>query len=304
MTDGTGRPPPTAAPTVDRSWTVLELLRWTTGHFGARGIETPRLDAEVLLAHALGVRRLDLYLRYDQPVDPAERSRYRELVTKRAGERVPVSLLVGSKEFWSLSFKISRDVLTPRPDTEILVEAALSRMPDRERPWRVLDLGTGSGAIAISLAHERPRARITATDISPKALQVARSNADELRVGENLRFLEGSLFEPIEGERFDLIVSNPPYLARSSAGALAPELDHEPELALFGGEDGYAVLRPFAAGVVERLEPGGWVAVEVDPGQVGAVSGWFSEAGLIDVVALRDLAGRPRVVAACRAAGS
>ncbi len=304
MTETTGSAPRAAPTGGDRTWTVLELLRWTTAHFAAKGIDTPRLDAEVLLAHALGLQRLDLYLRFDQPVNPEERSRYKKLIGARASERVPVSLLVGSKEFWSLSFKVDRDVLTPRPDSEILVEAGLARMPDRERAWRVLDLGTGSGAIAISLAHERPRARITATDISAKALQVARSNADELRVGENLRFLEGSLFEPIEGERFDLIVSNPPYLARASAGSLAPELEHEPELALFGGEDGYAVLRPFAAGVLERLEPGGWVAVEVDPGQVAAVSGWFSEAGLIEVETLRDLAGRPRVVAARRAPGS
>lgn len=290
--------------TRDRSWTVLELLRWTTAHFDAKGIDTPRLDAEVLLAHALGVRRLDLYLRFEQPVNAEERARYRELVSQRVGERVPVSLLVGSKEFWSLSFKIDRNVLTPRPDTEILVEAGLARLPDAAREWKVLDVGTGSGAIAISLAHERPRARLTATDISSKALQVARTNADELRVGENIRFLEGSLFEPLEGELFDLIVSNPPYLAKSTAGALAPELAHEPELALFGGEDGYAVLRPFAAQVKERLEPGGWVVVEVDPGQVEAVSGWFSESGLIEVESLRDLAGRPRVVVARRAVGS
>jgi release factor glutamine methyltransferase len=299
-----GASPVAVAHARDRSWTVLELLRWTTAHFDAKGIDTPRLDAEVLLAHVLDLRRLDLYLRFEQPVNPEERARYRELIAARIGERVPVSLLVGSKEFWSLSFKVSRDVLTPRPDTETLVEAGLTRLPDEQREWRVLDIGTGSGAIAISLAHERPRARLTATDISPKALQVARTNADELRVGENIRFLEGSLFEPVEGELFDLIVSNPPYLAKSTAGSLAPELEHEPELALFGGEDGYAVLRPFAAQVLERLEPGGWVAVEVDPGQVEAVSGWFSEAGLIEVESLRDLAGRPRVVVARRAVGS
>lgn len=287
----------------DRTWTVLELLRWTTDHFGAKGIDTPRLDAEVLLAHALGVRRLDLYLQYDKPVLAEERARYRELVARRSGERVPVSLLVGVKEFWSLPFKVTGAVLTPRPDTEVLVEAALARMPDPDRAWRVLDVGTGSGAIALSLARERPRARIVATDISPEALQVARANADELQVGESVRFLEGSLFEPVRGERFELIVSNPPYLARSDAEALPPELAHEPEAALFAGDDGYAVLRPFAAGVAEMLEPGGWVAVEVDPGQVEAVSGWLAEAGLIEVETLRDLAGRPRVVAARKAAG-
>ena len=284
----------------DRTWTVLELLRWTTDHFTAKGIETPRLDAECLLAHALDLRRLDLYLRYEQPVMADERSRYRELVVKRVSERVPVSLLVGEKEFWSLPFKVSSEVLTPRPDTETLVEAALARLPAEGLGHRVLDVGTGSGAIALSLARERPKASITATDISPSALQIARLNADELQVGETVRFLEGSLFEPVRGERFELIVSNPPYLARSVAGSLAPELAHEPELALFGGEDGYAVLRPFAAGVKEMLEPGGWTAVEVDPGQADAVGGWLTEAGLTEVETLRDLGGRPRVVAGRR----
>lgn len=292
----------------DRTWTVLELLRWTTGHFTEKAIETPRLDAEVLLAHALGVRRLDLYLQYDKPVLPQERARYREMVTRRVSERVPVSLLVGEKEFWSLTYRVTPDVLTPRPDTETLVEAALAEMgpPAAEMAapaWRVLDVGTGSGAIALSLAQERPAAAITATDISGKALQIAQINADELRVGEDVRFLEGSLFEPVRGETFDLIVSNPPYLARSSAESLAPELAHEPELALFGGDDGYAVLRPFAAGVAEMLTPGGWTAVEVDPGQAEAVAGWFAEAGLVEIETLRDLTGRPRVVAARRARG-
>lgn len=292
--------------TAERTWTVLELLRWTTGHFGDKGIDSPRLDAEVLLAHALGIRRLDLYLQYDKPVVPEERAAFRELVRRRATDRVPVSLLTGEKEFWSQTFRVTADTLTPRPDTETLVEAALAQMPEAAaedappRPVRVLDVGTGSGAIALSLARERPNAEITATDISSKALQIARLNADELRVGENVRFLEGSLFEPVRGERFDLIVSNPPYLARQAAESLDPELAHEPELALFGGNDGYAVLRPFAAEVEEMLTPGGYVAVEVDPGQAVAVAGWFVEAGLGEIETLRDLAGRPRVVAARR----
>ena len=285
----------------ERRWTVLELIRWTTQHFAERGLDSPRLDAEVLLAHSLGVRRLDLYLQFDKPVLPTERARYRELVARRVRERVPVSLLVGEKEFWSLSFRVSPDVLTPRPETEILVEAALRRMPGRGAGLRVLDVGTGSGAIALAIAHERPEASVTATDLCAKALQIARANADQLHIGESVRFLTGSLFEPVRGERFELIVSNPPYLARKGAQALPPELAHEPDVALFGGEDGYEVLRPFAAGVKEMLEPGGFTAVEVDPGQVEAVSRWFSEAGLTEIESLRDIAGRPRVVAARRA---
>lgn len=283
-----------------RTWTVLELLRWTTSHFESRGIESARLDAELLLAHALESDRLRLYIDHDKPVLPDERARFRDLVKRRAGERVPVSQLLGRREFWSLPFKVTRDVLTPRPETETLVEAALARLPDREGFARILDIGTGTGAIALSLVQERPQARVTATDISPAALQIARENADQQGVSERLRFLEGSLFEPVAGEQFDLIVSNPPYLARSSSQSLPPELDHEPEVALFGGADGYEVLRPFAAGVFEHMAPGASVLVEVDPGQVETIAEWFAEAGLVEVETLRDLAGRPRGVVARR----
>jgi len=283
-----------------RSWTVLELLRWTSEHFTAKGIETARLDAELLLAHALGTDRLRLYVDFDKPVLEDERSRYRELVKRRATDRVPVSQLLGEREFWSLSFKVTSDVLTPRPETETLVEAAVARLDDSSAPWRILDIGTGSGAIALSLAREHPQAAVTATDISPAALQIARENADQLQVGERLRFLEGSLFEPVEGEQFDLIVSNPPYLAGTSRQALPPELAHEPDEALFGGPDGYEVLRPLAAGVFGHLASGGHVLVEIDPGQAKQIAEWFAEAGLVEVETLRDLAGRPRGVAARR----
>jgi release factor glutamine methyltransferase len=281
----------------DRVWTVLDLLKWTTDHFATKGIDTPRLDAELLLAHALGLRRLDIYLRYEEPVTAETRAHYRQLVVQRAGERMPVALLLGEKEFWSLPFKVTKNVLTPRPDTETLVEAALARLPDAERAYSVLDLGTGSGAIALALAHEKPLARITATDLSPLALEVARQNAEALGAGESVRFIEGDLFEPVRGELFDLIVSNPPYLARASAQALAPELAHEPEQALFGGDDGYAVLGPLAEQVRPMLEAGGWFLVELDPGQAATVIGWLEAAGLGEATILKDLAGRSRVVA-------
>jgi release factor glutamine methyltransferase len=287
-----------SAPLAKQSWTVLELLRWTTEHFASKGIESPRLDAELLLAHALGTERLRLYVDFDKPVLEAERAGYRELVRRRASERVPVSQLLGVREFWSLPFKVTGDVLTPRPETETLVEAALTRLSDVEREWRILDIGTGSGAIALSLARERPQAAVTATDISPAALQIARANAEELHVSERLRFLEGSLFEPVGSEQFDLIVSNPPYLAGSCRQSLPPELAHEPETALFGGPDGYEVLRPLAAGVVSHLASGGHVLVEIDPGQAQQLAEWFAAAGLVEVETLRDLAGRPRGVAA------
>ncbi len=282
----------------ERVWTVLDLLKWTTDHFASKGLETPRLDAELLLAHALGLRRLDLYIRYEEPVSADVRARYRELIGQRASERMPVSLLLGQKEFWSLDLKVNGDVLTPRPDTETLVEAALARLPDAERSYEVLDLGTGSGAIALALAREKPKARITATDLSARALAVAEENAAVLGLSDSVNFLEGSLFEPVGGRCFDLIASNPPYLARASAGDLAPELAHEPAEALFGGDDGYAVLRPLVEEARSHLVPEGWLLLELDPGQADTVAAWLEDQGLVGTEILKDLAGRARVVAA------
>ena len=170
-------------------WTVLALLRWTTGHFASIGIDSARLDAECLLAHALGMERIGLYLAFDRPVAARERGAFRDLVRRRAIERVPVAQLLGEKEFWSLPLRVTGQVLTPRPDTETLVTAALGLLPDPEAPARVLDLGTGSGAVALAIAHERPLARITATDFSQSALEIARENADRLQVGERIEFI-------------------------------------------------------------------------------------------------------------------
>jgi len=281
-----------------KTWTVLDLLRWTTRHFTEREIETPRLDAECLLAFALGVDRMQLYLDFDKPASPDERDAFREWVRRRADERVPVAQLVGRKEFWALPLLVTADVLSPRPDTETLVAAALDRLPERDTDARILEIGTGSGAVALALAHERPRARITATDVSPPALKVAERNARELGLEGRIEFAEGSLFGPVVGRRFELVVSNPPYLAESERSQLAPELAHEPEVALFAGPDGLAVLRELVAGATAFLAPGGGFAVELAPDQAPTVAHWLSEAGLVDVVTHRDLAARPRVVSA------
>jgi release factor glutamine methyltransferase len=293
---------------------VLELLRWTTQHFSERGIETPRLDAECLLAFALDCDRLRLYVDYEKPVEESERARFRELVRERGSERVPVALLTGRREFWSLPLRVSRDVLVPRPDTETLVAAALDCIPDRDAEVAVLDVGTGSGAIALAIASERAKARVTATDISAAALAVARENAEALAMADRVRFLEGSLFEPFSitgglrpmtgglcaAETFDLIVSNPPYVAERDRATLPPELRHEPASALFGGPDGTDVLRAITAQVGAVLAPGGAVLVELDPRQVDAICGWFREAGLARIEVHRDAAGRQRVVSARR----
>ncbi len=282
----------------EKSWTILELLRWTTEHFAEQGIETAKLDAECLLAHALGMKRLQLYVEFEQTSGSEERARFRELVVRRARDRVPVSQLVGKKEFWSLELDVSRDVLSPRPETETLVEAVLARLPDPSGKYKILDLGTGSGAIALALARERPAAQVTATDISPEALQIACSNADKLQVSERLRFVEGDLLGAVPGEQFDVVVSNPPYVARRDAERLPPELAHEPEVALFGGEDGFAVSSRLVGEVQDGLVPGGAFAIEVAPDQAERTAEECRQAGLEEIEILRDLARRPRVVAA------
>lgn len=281
----------------EKRWTVLALLRWTTEYFRSHGVETPRLDAEVLLAHVLATERLRLYLDFEKPVEAAERARYRELIKRRAGERVPVALLVGRREFWSLPLRVCSDVLVPRPETETLVEAALGLLPDVEAESRVLDLGTGSGAVALALAKERPKARVTATDLSSAALAVAEENALVLDLSAQLRLLAGDGFLPVAGERFDLIVSNPPYVGEDEAGSLLPELAHEPREALFSGPDGTQMLRRIVAEAPAHLERGAALAVEVAPAQASVVTAWMQAAGFQEVQVHRDLADRPRVVA-------
>ncbi len=285
-----------AAP--DKRWTVLELLRWTTDWFTEKGIETARLDAECLLAHALGIERLRLYLDFEKPASPEERSSFRALVQRRAEERMPVALLTGTKEFWSLPLEVTADVLVPRPDTETLVEATLRGLAARSGELRILDLGTGSGAIALALAKELPEARVVAVDRSAAALEVAQRNAHALELAERVQFEQGDLYEPTLGLRFDAIVSNPPYLAESEAPGLAPELAHEPKEALFAGPLGTEVLARIVAGAAERLEPGGWLALELAPAQAPEVMSWLEGAGYQDIETHRDLAGRVRVVSA------
>jgi release factor glutamine methyltransferase len=286
--------------TADRTWTILELLRWTEGHFAEQGIESARLDAECLLADVLGTTRVQLYVDFEKPIHTADRARYRELVIRRATERVPVSQLIGVKEFWSLELKVTNEVLSPRPETETLVEAGLSRLPDLALEYRVADIGTGSGAVALALASARPRAEITATDISPQALQIAKENADKLQLSERLRLVQGDLLEAVPDEQFDLVVSNPPYLGRLGAGDLPPELAHEPDIALFGGDDGYEVIRRLIEKLPDALVPGGAFAMEVGEGQADQVVAWCTEAGLEKLEIFRDLARTARVVAASR----
>ncbi|MCC6640493.1 MAG: peptide chain release factor N(5)-glutamine methyltransferase [Deltaproteobacteria bacterium] len=279
------------------TWTVLDLLRWTTAHFGRQGIDSPRLDAECLLAHALATDRLRLYLEFDKPVEESERARFRELVRRRGAERIPVAHLTGRKEFWSLPLRVTRDVLTPRPDTETLVQAALGNLSaDGAAGTRILDVGTGSGAIALALLSERPKLQAVATDVCAAALAVAEENAGELGLLGRIDLRRGPLFEPVAGERFDLVVSNPPYLAAGEAGDLAAELAHEPGLALFAGPAGTELLEALVAGASPHLVPEGSLLLEVAPAQASVVAGWMRAAGFENIRVHDDLGRRPRVV--------
>lgn len=274
------------------SWTVLKLLRWTAEYFAGRGIDSPRLDAELLLADTLGLDRVGLYLNFERPLEAEELAAYRERVRRRAA-REPLAYILGRTEFWSLPFKVTPEVLIPRPDTELLVEAALQRVTAAPR---ILDVGTGSGALAIALVHECAGGTATAIDISPAALAVAAENAHGNGVAERITFIQADLATLPAGP-FDLVVANPPYIPTGDLATLMPEVrDFEPRLALDGGADGLAAYRALAGQVNRVLAAGGWLLVEVGIGQAGEVQALFAAAGLTELFIARDLAGIERVV--------
>ncbi|MDY0000460.1 MAG: peptide chain release factor N(5)-glutamine methyltransferase [Polyangia bacterium] len=279
-------------------WTVRDVLGWTTERFRKATIPSPRLDAELLLAHALGGDRVGLYIDMDRPLSEDERARYRGLVSARL-ERRPVAYLLGRREFYSRAFEVSEAVLVPRPETEVLVEQALASLEGVEAP-RILDLGTGSGAIAVTIAAERPDARVVATDLSAEALEVASRNAERHGVGIQLR--RGDLFDAltVEDPPFHAIVANLPYVSADQRGALEPELGFEPPLALFAKGDGLEVIRRCVAGAPARLaRPGGRLWLEIGADQAEAVCAMARDQGpAAEPRVIRDLAGLSRVVCA------
>ena len=275
-------------------WSVLKLLRWATDYFADKGIDSPRLDAELLLAHVLELDRVGIYLNYDRPLDEAELNRLRPLV-KRRGQREPLQYICGDTEFWSLLFKVAPGVLIPRPETEILIEEALARAGSK---GRLLDVGCGSGVIAISLARELPEWWLEALDISAEAVALTKENACLNGVSERLAIFSGDLAE-LPSHCYDLIVSNPPYIAEEEWGELMPEVRcHEPRQALLAG-DGLAAYRQLTGQIGKHLTPGGWLLVEIGCRQGDAVQQLFHDAGLKDVYLRRDYAGQPRVVGGC-----
>jgi release factor glutamine methyltransferase len=278
-------------------WTVQRVIQWTTEHFQKKGLENPRLEAEVLLAYLLEMDRMGLYLNYDRPLKEEERTAYREMIQRRLAKE-PLAYIVGSKEFWSLRFAVNPECLIPRPETEHLVEEAIRIGKDLKPPLRILEIGQGCGAVAIALATELGEAEIVATDISPEACNLAQENAERHGVGGRIRFVRGDLLPRGEGP-FGLICSNPPYIPTAEVLQLALEVrDYEPLTALDGGEDGLRFFRRIAQGALEFLMAGGWLLLEMGQGQAPQVATILQEQGFQQIGLIPDLAGVKRVIKA------
>jgi release factor glutamine methyltransferase len=278
-------------------------MLWSADYLEQKGVERARLDAEYLLAHVLGIGRLDMYLQHERPLEPAELDAFRPLLRRRAA-REPLQYVLGRQAFRELDLEVGPGVLIPRPETEQLVEVVLGWARDRGRKrLTALDLGTGSGAIALALLAEGPFERVVATDASAAALEVAGRNREACGMSHHLDLRAGAFFDPVaHGERFDVVVSNPPYVAEGERAALAPEVaDWEPAQALFAGADGLEALRSIVAGAPAVLLDGGLLALEVGDGQAEAVAALVRGCREYDDVEVyRDLAGKERVVTAAR----
>ncbi len=316
------------------AWTILRVLRWTTSYFHDKGVAEPRASAEVLLAHVLGVSRLELYLRHDQPLSPEELARFKSLIIRRRhGE--PVAYLTGHKEFWSLDFLVSPAVLIPRPETEVLVESVVGVLRGRGQGPRALgpfpqapppasseeqvgaglphlrtpplkcglEVGVGSGAVVVALAKEIPEFTWVAVDLSGPALKMAHTNARRHGVAAQIRFLQGNLLSAFSpGARFSLLVANLPYVSTSEWEQLPHDIrDFEPPAALLAGPDGLALLRPLAQEAHRYLTAGGWLALEVGTGQAQTVSEILSLTSAYELIQpIKDYSGLNRVVLAKR----
>jgi release factor glutamine methyltransferase len=283
------------------TWTIGGLLDWTAKFLAQKGSEYPRLDTEVLLAHALGCRRIDLYTRYEEVATEEMRGGFRELIRKRL-EGCPVAYLVGRKEFFSLVFEVTPAVLIPRPESEFVVMECLRVAKELPAP-RVLDLGTGSGNLAVTVARHLPAAAVTTVDVSPDALAVAARNAEKLGVADRVRFVQGDLFAAIAGEPpFDVLISNPPYIAREEMGQLPVGVrQYEPHLALDGGPGGYEVLQRIVDRAGEFIKPGGHLILEIGAPQQQQVRQRVEARGGFELApTVHDYSGHPRVVVARR----
>lgn len=278
-------------------WTIGRILKWTEQYFKQKNIESPRLDAEVLLSHILGRERIYLYVHFDEPLEPTELARYREAIKQRV-QRVPVAYIIGEKEFMGLTFRVTADTLVPRPDTEILVQAAVERLRAHGEAPRFADIGTGSGAICLSVLHFLPKAQADTVDISPAARAVAEENAAALEVADRVTFHTGDLLAPLAGQCYDAILSNPPYIPDGDIAALAPEVRlKEPHTALAGGKDGLDFYRRLTADAPALLKDGGFLAVEVGIHQAAPVAA-LAAPSFSRTEILKDYAGIERIVIA------
>ena len=288
--------------TDEQAWTIGRLLNWTTDFLRDKGADSARLDAEVLLAHARGCQRIELYTAFEEEADEDLRESFRELVRRRAAG-TPVAYLVGHREFFSMSFQVTPDVLIPRSETELIVVRVLdlAKQQDEANGLRIADIGTGSGILAVCCAKHLPGSKVTAIDISPAALAIAQSNAEQHGVTEQIEFTESDLFDGYPGDgEFDVIVSNPPYVATHEMSELDPGVrEHEPHLALDGGEQGTEIIARLIPQAAQRLKPGGWLLMEVGPYNAQKVEQLVDDQpGLTREVTIPDLAGHPRVVQA------
>jgi len=273
------------------TWTIRRVLDWTKGYLTEKGVENARLETEWLLSAALGLDRVGLYVNFDKPLNQEELALCRGLVARRA-KREPLQYILGTQEFCGLDFAVTPAVLIPRHDTEVLVEEALRWAP---LAATVLDIGVGSGCIAVALAKQLRDAQVWGVEQSPEAIALAQRNVE--RHGVRVTLFEGSLFEPFADQRFDLIVSNPPYIPTADLETLQPEVrEYEPRAALDGGADGLDFYRIIVPAAPEHLNPGGWLMVELGLGQAEAVLGMFSRAGFGDCFTAKDPNGIDRVV--------
>lgn len=281
------------------SWTVQRILEWTAGFLKQKGIESPRLEAELLLAHARKCPRIRLYTDFTDIVSESDRAVMRELVQRRA-RREPLAYIVGTKEFYGRAFDVGQGVLIPRPETEILVDVCLERIP-RDESRQIIEVGFGSGCISITIARQRPQCEILATDISSQAMEIASRNVARYEVGSRVTLMAGDVLEPVlqTGRKYDGLVSNPPYIRDDERNTLEPEVAvHEPPEALYAGEDGLNIVRRIVQQAPAVLKPGAFLALELDPAQCSTAVSLLTSAGFETASVRRDLAGNERIVEA------
>ncbi len=290
------------------AWTVQRILLWTTGFLKQKGIESPRLEAELLLAHARKCARIRLYTEFESIVSDDERAVMREMVQRRA-KREPLAYIVGSKEFYGRNFDVGKGVLIPRPETETLVDICLDSIP-KDSPSHIIEVGFGSGCIAITLAKQRDQCHVTATDVSSDAMRFALQNVAKHAVESQVRLLQGDCLAPVQSLAavdpdllFDGLVSNPPYVRDDEMATLQPEVgQHEPHTALQAGSDGLDIVRRLVRHAAELLKPAAFVALELDPEQCAVVAELLECSGFSDAHIHKDLSGLNRIVTAVRAA--